>query len=283
MLYIHKKIQETQLTPGAFYFTWTSLQITLNEEKRQLNRNGIPYQLCNELSKRMAEKGVTLMENKLLAAAIFVEPQFRGVLDDGQLRYAKTSFVEIAVHIKKQKLLSQAVVNETEDLNLSGTPSQSNISSELQVQNIQHPNAGTLDDTHLDLDEYSAHWIDSSPSTGELNGDRVLMEISRQRHQQRRSVVTCSMTQELARYRVLINECLDQMDKFGPEHNLIDSLWKYPTEARHVALTLCALPTSQVSVERLFSSLKRLYRPLNTNTGDDLVDAEMFLRWNGCE
>jgi len=55
---------------------------------------------------------------------------------------------------------------------------------------------------------------------------------------------------------------------------------EYPKELREVALILAALPPTQVSVERLFSSLKILKSDLKNRVGEKLLNAKLFLRAN---
>ena len=52
----------------------------------------------------------------------------------------------------------------------------------------------------------------------------------------------------------------------------------YPDVIGDVALTVTALPPTQVSVERLFSALKFTKSDLRSSMKEDLVEAILFLR-----
>ncbi len=57
-------------------------------------------------------------------------------------------------------------------------------------------------------------------------------------------------------------------------------LTEYPDQLKEVALLLSALPPTQVSVERLFSSLKILKTELRNRLGEKLLSSMLFLRTN---
>ena len=54
----------------------------------------------------------------------------------------------------------------------------------------------------------------------------------------------------------------------------------YPKVVQDVAWILTALPTTQVSVERLFSGLRFIKSDLRASMKEDLTDAILFLRTN---
>ena len=54
----------------------------------------------------------------------------------------------------------------------------------------------------------------------------------------------------------------------------------YPQELKEVALLMFALPPTQCSVERIFSSLKLLKSDLRNRLKGDIVDSMIFLRCN---
>ena len=56
----------------------------------------------------------------------------------------------------------------------------------------------------------------------------------------------------------------------------------YPSMIQNVARIMSCLPTTQVSVERVFSQLKLILRDNRSNLGSEVVDALLFLRLNDC-
>lgn len=63
-----------------------------------------------------------------------------------------------------------------------------------------------------------------------------------------------------------------------------DNVWEvielYPTIVKPVAQIVSSLPSTQVSVERLFSQLRLVLRENRANMSADLVDAILFLKMN---
>ena len=62
---------------------------------------------------------------------------------------------------------------------------------------------------------------------------------------------------------------------------LEDALESYAPVLQEAARVASALPPTQVSVERLFSSLKILKTDLRTRLKDDIIEAMLFLKTNG--
>ena len=56
----------------------------------------------------------------------------------------------------------------------------------------------------------------------------------------------------------------------------------YPDEVRKVSSFVSALPTTQVTVERMFSQLKLVMRDNRARMGAKLIEALIFLRTNKC-
>ena len=254
-----KNLQEENLTPGKFYFDWSSLIITLENLLLQQNDSSSrSSRFCSSLMEKMKERSSLLLQNKIVSAGIFVEPQFRRTLNSEQLSFAKEAFVDIALHIEEQRL-RQRLTDEEEER--PSTSSQSLPSS----------------------NEFIDSNITSNSNESEiLTGDEVILRIMQSRHEEGRRSDGEMILHQLRRYKVVITECIEEMDMFAPTSSLIESLWQYPKEARKATLIVAALPTSQVSVERLFSAFKLLYHALNNSLGPEVITAITFLRWNGC-
>ena len=63
---------------------------------------------------------------------------------------------------------------------------------------------------------------------------------------------------------------------------VMDAISRYPAILQKVAYTVTALPSTQVSVERLFSALHIICLDLRTLIKDDLLEAILFLHTNAC-
>ena len=64
--------------------------------------------------------------------------------------------------------------------------------------------------------------------------------------------------------------------------NVWDMIDFYPKLVQPIARIVCSLPSTQVSVERLFSHLKLVLRENRASMEAELVDAILFLRTNKC-
>ena len=63
---------------------------------------------------------------------------------------------------------------------------------------------------------------------------------------------------------------------------VMDAISRYLAILQKVAYTVTALPSTQVSVKRLFSALRIIRSDLRTSIKEDLLEAILFLRTNGC-
>lgn len=64
--------------------------------------------------------------------------------------------------------------------------------------------------------------------------------------------------------------------------NVWDIIKSYPEIVQPVARVVSCLPSTQVSVERMFSHLKLVLRDNRARMGNDLTEAIVFLRTNKC-
>ena len=80
------------------------------------------------------------------------------------------------------------------------------------------------------------------------------------------------------------NNALTDMENIdrSSKVTVMDATSRYPAILQKVAYTVTALPSTQVSVERLFSALRIIRSDLRTSMKEDLLEAILFLRTNGC-
>ena len=80
------------------------------------------------------------------------------------------------------------------------------------------------------------------------------------------------------------DSALKEIEKLGrvKMNNVFDIISQYPAVIQDAAIAVSCLPTTQVSVERLFSQLKLVMRDNRARMGEDLTDAILFLRMNKC-
>ena len=75
---------------------------------------------------------------------------------------------------------------------------------------------------------------------------------------------------------------LEKIEDFDRSNKLdvIKAITKYPKVVQAMAYTVTALPTAQISVERLFSALRIVKSDLRSRMGDELLDSILFLKTN---
>jgi len=80
------------------------------------------------------------------------------------------------------------------------------------------------------------------------------------------------------------NNALTDMENIdrSSKVTVMDAISRYPSILQKVAYIVTALPSTQVSVERLFSALRIIRSDLRTSMKEDLLEAILFLRTNGC-
>jgi len=80
------------------------------------------------------------------------------------------------------------------------------------------------------------------------------------------------------------NNALTDMENIdrSSKVTVMDAISRYPSILQKVTYTVTALPSTQVSVERLFSALRIVRSDLRTSMKEDLLEAILFLRTNGC-
>jgi len=89
---------------------------------------------------------------------------------------------------------------------------------------------------------------------------------------------SASETLKLAQLDAALAKC--QNISRAKHSNVWDIIDEYPDIIKPVAIAVSCLPTTQVSVERLFSHLKLVLRENRSRMAVDLLEAILFLRTN---
>ena len=95
---------------------------------------------------------------------------------------------------------------------------------------------------------------------------------------------TASNSSPLRLFKTGFNNALTVMENVDRSSKVpvTDAISRYPSILQKVAYTVTALPSTQVSVERLYSALHIIRSDLRTSMKEDLLEAILFLRMNGC-
>ena len=106
------------------------------------------------------------------------------------------------------------------------------------------------------------------------------------RQAKRRKIYTedaASNSSPLRLFKMDFNNALTDMENIdrSSKVTVMDAISRYPAILPKVPYTVTALPSTQVSVERLFSALRIVRSDLRTSMKEDLSEAILFLRTNG--
>ena len=94
---VTKTLQLQELTPGQFFYEWKKLDDFLSKDNTRL---------ATSISQAMREREENLFKNKILLAAVYVDPRSRDLLSTQQQQQAISNFVDIAVHINRTTTIS---------------------------------------------------------------------------------------------------------------------------------------------------------------------------------
>ena len=84
-------------------------------------------------------------------------------------------------------------------------------------------------------------------------------------------------------FKMDFNNAITDMENIdrSSKVTVMDAISRCPSVLQKAAYTVTALPSTQVSVERLFSALHIIRSDLRTSVKEDLLEAILFLRTNG--
>ncbi|XP_073521308.1 protein MIS12 homolog isoform X1 [Phyllobates terribilis] len=196
--------------------------------------------IADGIAASMKRRETQLLESKILLAAVYVDPSHRILLDDQQLTKGKEALTEVAVR-------------------MSG-----------------------LQDDQEDLGPASAAPAAvSSASSDEFKFEKYLDDME-QAKRCRREKDSTPIENRLPIFQQNFSLALKEVEEFNHSTKLTvhEAIPLYPEIVRDVARVVTALPPTQVSVERLFSSLKIIRSDLRSFMKEDLMEAILFLRRN---
>ena len=244
------KLQYADLTPGYFYRKWTGL-------KGILERNG--SLLATELALSMEVRESSLM-NPLVLAAILVDVLHAELLNDYQVAEGKEVIIDIALKlagIQTEKSAERSLI--TDEVELERDPD-----SDEEMSVIRPPRPR------------SQSSFNRSGSVGSLSsagfGDGAPVEHD---DENPRNVIEDAINVIISHREEFSTQARAQGLKIQA---IIEKM--YPPVIKDVCFILVCLPVTQVSVERLFSSLKLLKSDLRNRLKSDIVDDMLFLRNN---
>ena len=244
---VTKKLQTSDLTQGQFFKEWKALIYRLTE---------IGGFIADDIRKSMVQIELTLLDNKILLAAIYVDPMYRVIRTENQLNRAKSFLCDVAIRIEGLSLQEDAVDNSRQLDMTTGHEFESS-----GISNVQSSSASSED-------EYEQF----------LNCE----EISRKRRCIQAEESESHNPSEIQAFQTDFLDALNHVDSFDISSKLKvrQAINQYPEIVQKAATAVTALPPTQVSVERLFSALRLVKSELRSQMKEDLVDAILFLKTN---
>lgn len=191
----------------------------------------------------MQRRETNLLDNDILLGSIYVDPKHRFLLNDEQIKKAKEALYDLSIKLKL--FLEKSLVN----------PSQS-AEADIATEFL------------------------SSSSNDESDFDKYLDNIEKAKIKQIKTTEQGLVDSKLIKYKEDFNAALKEIEKYERSCKipLLELIKIYPDIIKEVALLVTALPPTQVSVERLFSTLKFIKSDLRASIKEDLAEAILFLR-----
>ena len=209
------------------------------------------FQICDILVDAMRTsiecREKVLLDNNVLLAAVYVDPLYRVTLNDEERAKGKAALLQIALSLKHHEE-RRCGANLFKEKNQSSR--KENFSSTCESE-----------------DEDFEKLLD--------------------RQAKRRKTYTEDAASNLSPLRLFkmdFNNALTDMENIdrSSKVTVMGAILRYPGILQKVAYTVTALPSTQVSVEKLFSALRIIRSDLRTSMKEDLLEAILFLRTNGC-
>ena len=271
-----KILQSENLPPGKFFSVWQSACLKLATQ-------GTVLAHCLELE--MKSRGAILFESDIMLAGkfllftlnslkasratvklnqwfyiflgIYIDPNYRLALTAEQQRTARAKLIQTSIQLESLKNVESVVVEIEED------------PSVIPVSNIDY-NTCSQDLFASSSPDTSA--CESSATSSVPNQYEQLLD-ERQRY---------SGTNAEVRLRSAVCHSVGVMTSHQRSATpSLNAIKNYPANIRESALALFSLPPTQVSVERLFSSLKFIERDNRSCISPDLLEAILFQKMNG--
>ncbi|CAH2986986.1 unnamed protein product [Chilo suppressalis] len=264
---LSKTLQKEQIIMGDFYIAWLKCKLEVENMNTPL---AILLGIC------MTEREYLLLTNDVFLSALYLDPRVNSTLSDEHCEKARNHL--IATY---QRYLTLST--------MESTPRQ-NKDYGLEAHDL--PNSTSTSDQCL---ESASNNIESQPSRSVEEGNQpstssaiispnVSIDIFLQRQHRERRYPTVNNT--VRAERVLLNNSLKNFldEPLLPSNANILEFWKNRKITNHQLYLLSqitlATPPTQVSVERLFSSLKFVLNNLRMSLKDSSVEDILVVRNN---
>jgi len=240
---VTKKLQFDDITPGYFYKKWSGLRLCYE------NNDSL---LATEIAKSMKKREAGLLNNGLLLAAVCLDVTSMEMLPMESVEKAIQTITSLALRIQglDEDDSKQTITDDDDDDAMSSSEDSATDSDEEMrvLRKKQRRTCASFSSRPVEKLPETA-----SPAAQTITGVKAAIEkLKNQR------IALKKTKKDLL---TLINE-------------------DYPEELKEVALLLCTMPVTQVSVERLFSALKIFKRDQRSRLKEDILNALLLLKAN---
>jgi len=240
---VTKKLQFDDITPGYFYKKWSGLRLCYE------NNDSL---LATEIAKSMKKREADLLNNGLLLAAVCLDVTSMEMLPMESVEKAIQTITSLALRIQglDEDDSKQTITDDDDDDAMSSSEDSATDSDE-EMRVLRKKQRRTCASFSSRPGEKLSET--ASPAAQTITGVKAAIEkLKNQR------IALKKTKKDLL---TLINE-------------------DYPEELKEVALLLCTMPVTQVSVERLFSALKIFKRDQRSRLKEDILNALLLLKAN---
>ncbi|CAH2087433.1 unnamed protein product [Euphydryas editha] len=232
------KLQSEQLTVGDCYLSWLTCKLETSD---------INTIFARELISNIEDRQSVLF-NEAFISAMFFDPRINSTLTIDQQQSAKNQIISLYVRLLQ--------LNDINKINEKDTTSETDLPEEFEKENrfsVHNKLQNFLINTYIEKHDNVSTLLPSRHG--------VIDEC----------VQTFKENLSMFLEEPLLDSSADVL-KFWEQKK-----GKYPT-LYEVAKIVLATPVTQVSVERLFSSMKFIMSDLRLNLKDDIIEDILFIR-----
>ena len=241
---VTKKLQFDDITPGYFYKKWSGLRLCYE------NNDSL---LATEIAKSMKKREAGLLNNGLLLAAVCLDVTSMEMLPMESVEKAIQTITSLALRIQglDEDDSKQIITDDDDDDAMSSSSEDSATDSDEEMRVLRKKQRRTCA-------SFSSRPVEKLPETA--------------------SPAAQTITGVKAAIDKLMNQRMTLKKTKKDLVTLINE--DYPEELKELALLLCTMPVTQVSVERLFSALKIFKRDQRNRLKEDILNALLLLKAN---
>jgi bifunctional polynucleotide phosphatase/kinase len=253
---VTKKLQFDNITPGYFYKKWSGLRLCYE------NNDSL---LATEIAKAMKKREADLLDNGLLLAAVSLDVNSMDMLPVDSADKAMQTITSLALRIQglEEDDPKQTITDDDDDDAMSSSSEDSATDSDEEMRVLRKKQRRTCASF-----SFSRSVEVAAGRAGNTKGPDV-------------TVKQQTITGVKAAIEKLMNQRMTLKKTKKDLLTLINE--DYPEELKELALLLCTMPVTQVSVERLFSALKIFKRDERSRLKEDILNALLLLKANSLD